>query len=807
MQLLFLQLYSPVEDVSATTVMKWFDLMKATSFLTEQDYAYAEYQDIAKLSVYVQGLTSIVSLAILQLPKADATIREEFQKPLVIMSGQGSSAPAPTASDDDFYITNPKALQAVTECLMQRAGVIGSSLASMAWVALLHEMHMLAQFDVDWSDEEGTAPPEGASPSDMFRKVLPQLFPTTTEAGIRRLAGHSGQNMLNLIQILLEPSDSSAATSAVSRFSLSYEEDGLRMRNVLAQLVRRTNEYVDFTGDTVMATYWSTDVQYTDYEHFATFLGYEAESKEDAVMISDGSTSPADCWSGSPARKFWADTEALKILERTKNRFPHEPLPFLKIIRGLASESAVALDYLTNMTSYTQTLPAGFTDYDILDENAATMSICLTSPLLLFPERDSGAYEDEAETATGYFTRYGGIVIPPGTCGVVISGSGSRTVVAWEFEYNALPLFGRILETVVNDSNSAARLGDLASVEVVNEVVGMLTILIASSDESAAALRRVPGRYDVPQVLGEASDMLGRNRDIISIVCDHLDGELNRGNVFKPFFVTGLEFLDSLIHIVPGRVWPYLARSSLLERHGRGGALARILSTVEVVRGTYAFTTTCLQLFEHLVEEAVRSCALHKGRKHSTPFVQATRVPSTGTGGMGVTDIVQRDILLGFTRTAVDIFESYRKYKYVDLAENWDIGTRLARIFTTILGFAYGVDDASDANNKLTSVLVPSAEHLVAVFLAKDASLLPLQPISETILDGVNTPESSLYLHSLRAWVAQVVQVVKFADMLVRVRMYLEYVFLPHPRPWFILTQRDSRLLNWRNVCTLTRRF
>jgi hypothetical protein len=43
MQLLFLQLYSPVEDVSAITVMKWFKFMKATSFLTEQDYVGHSY--------------------------------------------------------------------------------------------------------------------------------------------------------------------------------------------------------------------------------------------------------------------------------------------------------------------------------------------------------------------------------------------------------------------------------------------------------------------------------------------------------------------------------------------------------------------------------------------------------------------------------------------------------------------------------------------------------------------------------------------------------------------------------------------
>lgn len=77
--------------------------------------------------------------------------------------------------------------------------------------------------------------------------------------------------------------------------------------------------------------------------------------------------------------------------------------------------------------------------------------------------------------------------------------------------------------------------------------------------------------------------------------------------------------------------------------------------------------------------------------------------------------------------------------------------------------------------SKVTSVLAPSAGHIVAIFLSEGDNELPMEPIIQTILEGLKTPETSFHLRSLNAWVGHVVSVLQFAEVAVRVRGYLKY--------------------------------
>jgi len=700
----------------------------------------------------------------IQIPTALAILDEEFSK----LSSSESSAtppangpasppsPVSTLSEQSFYIKDQSAIIAVTNCMQECAGYLpSSSLAVAGWVLLLQHIQHLVKDNTQWDDGEGVAA-RGPMIVEFYNNLLPGLFPTTVDVGLRHLLQRSSKQILQLVIEVLEPSDSTSGAV----FCLRGEEDGLRMKNVIADLIRRTQKYFEFTEGLINATFLVHDVEYRDITPFNKFLEQELEADTE------------DSWIGNPVEKFSLDDGTTRLLARAKNRFPYEPLPFLRLIKGIATQNAAVTHYLTDLDTYTHLLPHGFKDYDDCGPEESG-NIMLASNLVLFPPRESGMFENDPPTGTFY--SLGGIVIPRGTEGVQISSGGTRQVVAWKYRYNALAMFGRILECAVTSQTFST---DLVNMTVVTEIISLLTILVTSSEESVAALAREPGHYEIPQVLAEASDMLGRNRDVISIAFNFLDTALNRHTTEEPFFVVGLEFVNSLVHVAPGRVWPYLARSVLLERHGRGGAFAGYLSAVEVTQGSYDFTLTCLTLFESLVEEAIRSSAVHKGR--SKALVVSSKVAPKGPGGMGVSDIVQRDILLGFTRVAVDIIESYRGFKYSkDIAQKLQIGTKIARIFTMILYYAYGVDEFSDADNKITSVLIPSAEYLVSVFLSAGASDLPIEPILGAIADGVQTPESSLYLQTLGVWVNQVIQMVKFADVLVRIRLYLGSASLP----------------------------
>jgi nuclear pore complex protein Nup188 len=718
---------------------------------------------------YTGGLASVISLAVLQLPSASDAVEDDFTKSSSPESSatppvNGPAAPARPASTPSgtlFYIRDSNAIKTITTCIQQCPSNPACSPAAMGWVYLLNTIQslMLINTETEWNEQDGPVTSRSVA-AEFYGNLLPGLFPTTVDVGIKNLAEPSSKPMLHVVSYLVEPS---IDTSSGRGFCLNCEEDGFRMKNVLADLVRKSQPYIEFSAPLISTTFLVNGVEYSEISDFRKFLEQETCEPNGGLLIND--------WSGSPSNRFYLDHGALKLLDRAKNRFPYEPLPLLKIVRGLATENSATIDFLTHMTTYTHSLPYGFKDYDDVGD-PETGRIQLHSDLVLFPPRDGDMFEN----SSGQYLSSGGIIIPSGTIGVQISSGSARQVVAWQYGYNALSLFGRVLECALVPQQRTAAFADLCSAEVVNAIISLLTGLVVSSKEAEDAVARVSGHYTIPPVLEEASDMLGRNRDIISIVFDIIDRELNCYSISGIPFITGIEFINSLVHVVPGRVWPYLARSSLLERHGRGGALAGIVSAVEVVHGSYEFTLACLVLFESLVDEAVRSSAIHKGQSKSLVLASKAALATSGTAGMGVSDIVQRGILLGFTRVAVGIFESYRGFKYTKTIQKLKIGTIIARTFSSILEYVYGVDEFSDSENKITSVLTPCAEYLVSVFLSAGISELPLEPIFGAITDGVQTPESSLYLRPLEAWVEQVTQIVKLADVLVRVRLYLEFV-------------------------------
>jgi nuclear pore complex protein Nup188 len=96
-------------------------------------------------------------------------------------------------------------------------------------------------------------------------------------------------------------------------------------------------------------------------------------------------------------------------------------------------------------------------------------------------------------------------------------------------------------------------------------------------------------------------------------------------------------------------------------------------------------------------------------------------------------------------------------------------------VFTKILLAVFGVDETTDLKSKITSVLTPSAEHLVNIFISEVENELPIDPIIGAISEGLDTSETSLHLRSLNSWIEHVVSVINFAEICVRVRGYLKY--------------------------------
>ncbi|CAZ84016.1 unnamed protein product [Tuber melanosporum] len=759
---MFLLFYKALEESTSAFVVAWFTLMKDTQFLTERNFRpFPDHPDIAGAYKYAAALSSIVSLVALQYPRVEKFIQEEWATPVSSESSATPPAnPGPPRGldqvpDGSFYIKNPVGIKAITQCFVETAHNSTASVPGFCWCLILYDLLSFVNERRQEMDEMDRAGQESRNPRvEFFENALAELFDGATERGTKALGKATADNALETIILMIEPT---GGQPVGPRFWVEAEEDGRRMKNVIADLLRRALHALPLSATVLGAVLLANEVQYKDLE------GHQAFLREDSDT-SDTITG----WTGSPAVRFTKNEESRKFLRRAKNRFPYEPIIFLKVMKALATVNVGVTNYLMNMDTYTQILPQGFSDYDVDDEDSDVTRIQLTNDLVVFAPRRAGFFEEE-------YSSRGGIVIPAGTIGEMISTGGSRPVVAWQHEYNAFPVLGRVLEQALigdgsNSGPSYAAVGELGSGEAVTEIIGLLTILIACGNGST------PGELSPARILEEASDLVGRSRDVVSIIFDLLEAGLqvvaNSSSAGKStdFIVAAIQFVDALVPALPGRVWPYLARSTIQERHGRGGAFYGILSAVEVVRGDYEFTINCLRLFEDLVEEAIKSSVVNMGGSRSLTVASMAAPPITRSG---VSTAVQRDILSAWTRVVVDVFESYYAWKYINEEQKLEIGQRISRIFTRILSMVYGVDESSDLSSKITSVLAPSAEHIIMVFLSEGDTELPMEPIIRTIRVGLETPESSFHLRSLNSWVEHVVSVIKFAEVCVRTRGYL----------------------------------
>jgi nuclear pore complex protein Nup188 len=266
--------------------------------------------------------------------------------------------------------------------------------------------------------------------------------------------------------------------------------------------------------------------------------------------------------------------------------------------------------------------------------------------------------------------------------GQIISEGRTPLVVMWEYRYIPLGLFGRVLEVAVlgapaggaGEVVSYGRISDgLSDKEQITEIIHILGSIMNNLLANGVTAQV---SEEILLLLGDASDIVGRNRDVVSLVLDILEQDICEAQQGRAAstdaVVTGIEFTTALARSLPGRVWPFLARSALLERHGHGGALSAIVSTLEVSKGDYIFTLAALDLFHHLVEEALHTCvSTHNEQSpertpgRSLMMLSGSNGLSARTGSaMGVSRSVQAEILAEFTRWAIEVFESYRGWRY-----------------------------------------------------------------------------------------------------------------------------------------------
>jgi nuclear pore complex protein Nup188 len=543
-----------------------------------------------------------------------------------------------------------------------------------------------------------------------------------------------------------------------------------RIRLLFLQLLRAAlgSDIVGYSPDLIVTTY--------------TIL---AGDRAFRAWVDEDSTRQAD-----PVVSYFLEDEYVLrplLLNEARLRYPYELTPFLKFCSALTrGDNAIQngvptfVDKLTNSTQLMQRLPGDFRDYALTREEENANWVELTAPLPLFSSGATSSFRGQRRLLTsGPSGASDGLLeIPAGTEGIIVDDSTQPYVAVWHFQHSTLTYLVQLLSTYpVGSVKVEHTTQEPATRESVLEIIGLFADLIHSSLRSSegvcstelldALSISVDGGYDT------VSSILAIFEEELLRLCEESSNEAS-----LELLVNCTHFLEALAIIAPQRVWPWLARSRLLEGDGNGGSLATVLIGTEMVLGRYDFLIGCIRIYKALVTDAVERSVARK-----TPSRALSRFNATAPSESGTSEKIMSTILFTFGRTLASIYESSLSWKYSRSEHRPEINIAICDIFTTILQLAYSVDDAPTLSTKLTKLVAPIAEYITQLYLTKSENGMPTNPILSSLVIGVGPEDNTLVTSSGKLWRRQTQATLTLADVLVRVAILLN-------RPWTHLEQQ-----------------
>lgn len=708
-----------------------------------------------------QNMVAIISLRILQLAKAIE---------LLLPSSTPGNPPAPHV-DARPYLSDLECIGEVNTILVQAAISEPSPAipAIFAWAIILRLLRdLVGEDEGDWTGEESPSafsrsasrppnpPPPGVFPvkaawerMELVREHIPE--------GVDLAAFLMGQSadVFHVYDVL-----ANLATNMVHSFAASIDLSfQRRARATFLELLRASLSYASYASEVVASSIaiLSDDRRYWDY------LEKPVSDTADPVV-----------------EIFLRDEEILipSLLAQAQHRFPYETMPFLTYLRIIATYDEIDDDgvlrvtrMLENNPEFAQKMPRHFVGYETIREEEDANWVSLTQDLPVFVSQRSRI----ALSPVGVHDEAEDFIIPSGTPGYVMSNT-KPPITSWLFVHSSLRYLSRLLTTGIVgvdrvETATQARVG----LDTASDIVGLFATLLTASVRSARASN---GAFELTaaaqQILEQASDDVGHNQDIVTIVFDLFEQSLQRQRQ-QPglgenldLVVSCVQFMHALTAVLPNMVWPLLARSALLDIEGSGGSLLAIVAGTEIVAGRYDFLISCIRLFETLVDNAVTKTVVRKGSSQAL-----TRFGSGTNSGSGSSERVMSRILLTFEKTLMGVFESSPDWRFIVVEERMEISARLAGTFDRLLKYAYGCDDTQPVSQKLVGVLASPAEYLVESFLSGSSNDLSTHPIVSILAAGISTPRTTLFAKNVQLWTVQTRAIVALSTNLLRVSVLL----------------------------------
>lgn len=726
----------------------------------------------------MESLVALISLAVLQFPAALETVGH-------------ISLGIPPVGASEPYLLNITGICEINGILTEAAAasLTRSSPAVLAWSIILqmmrecclaskesgkagkfiaaagkHAMKDLSEHDTyekwsqtDSSESRGLSASSETSPDSHFlEEVLDNLMDAeSTEDPIKDLAKSALDGSCVLLFI------TALAIDHCTIFASDYQGAlGLVTRRMLLDLVRATLDWIDYQPILINAV-------------LAVLTGN--------LSYWDILDRPPGFKDAEPATYFLSDTFLMqKLFYTSLARFPYEILPFLRISKALAlsegkSEEGLPEIFLLmqNVNSLTSMMPLGFSAYEIVQEDEDSNYIQLTSNLDLFDgHMDLPLHVASSTPASRMLTTSAWVwdpqQLPSGTLGHVISES-KPLVVMWRYNYSPLKYLGRILQSASMNGNFSA-----GSSEVVSETIELLSIMMSANGRRDSESQRHHMLQEAArQILEHASDGLNRNQDIVSVIFQIFENELfRRQNVSgdEPSFdilLRCVQFMHALLSVVPDRVWPFLARSSLLGVGSVENQFNTLVASSEIIPGYYTFLFGCIRLFDALIEDTIR-----RATSQRVATTAVTRFVQSGSQESGVSRIMMEKVLYSYQQMMMNMLESQQSWKLATQLERCEINHCMCSAFVKILNFCYAIDDQA-SSQKIAGPLISAGDCLVDAFRSAFNSGFKIQALLQILLEGVASADTSLSIRGMQYLNSQTISAISLITTLIRVNKLL----------------------------------
>ena len=745
--------YRKEDTRTPANVLEWFKFVAKYAFFENLEHADPAVQ---ALFSSVQSLVAMLSLSMLDCHTMITRIQRE------------DSASKETSEIAGTFVGDVQTIATLHDILWN-AGTSLSPIASpavLAWSLILFQMDAwvkerreLKARAIEDSDENSR--PNSSAEPDMevgvfFEAIDNIMSGQQKESPIEHLVHCSmeGAGVFNVLSELATVFGSSPASDLRSVLDA-------RIRIIILDVIGASIPLIDYHPVAVSATLAALNGNATTW---------------------DTNGSPTQSFREDPVAYFLQNDDLTNtFLANAANRFPHESLPFLKLITAISScehwqddGTPIAMRWLESLSTFTFALPSNFKEYQTIQEEENLNNIELTDDIVLFRPRANlsimygrnEGFSTSAQQISDDFT------IPAGTPGRIISENDPRVAV-WFFDFGGLKYLGKLLETGTTWGEFVNSItGERAPQDELVEIVSILANLIQASvsiNEKSGGVGDSQGVAH--RILEQASDGLDRDRDIVSVVLSIFEEELERqadgsaADASLDLLIACVHFLQAVVPVLPGRVWPLIGRCGLLDNEGRTGRLTSILSAIEFVNAKYDFLLSCLHLFSRLVDDAATHAVLRKGGAKL-----GKEAANSSELGTGLPDHILSKAIASFTRTLVMVFESACNWRFSIPEQRLLMSKQISTLFEKIIVLHYGVGvgDAPEAGSKLVTALAPAAHHIMDTYLSKTSGLLRFQPIFRGFLDGITTTDTTVHTKSFVLLLGHVSSILTFANTLIK---------------------------------------